>query len=376
MSARRLCHVFATFDPGGPQVRTAQWIRAFGERYEHRILAMDGRTGCYARLADLPNVALLARPQEARGLLAYRSLRRLLESQQPDLILSYNWGAMDAVLANRKERIAPHRHHEDGFGPDEFMRRKLRRSLARRFLLRGIRVLVPSRVLERICMEEWRLAASQVRFVPNGIDVERFRAGDRSVALQSFGLSEDARWIVSLGHLRPEKAHARLLEAFAGAALGEGWALALAGDGPLRDELAERARVLGIAERVRFLGSVEEPESLLRAASVFALPSDTEQMPVALLEAMATGLPCIATDVGDVREILPAAACAQVVPPGRADLFGSALVDMVRAMDETAARPLREEPFAAACRERVVESYSEQRMLDAYKDWVESAFRG
>jgi glycosyltransferase involved in cell wall biosynthesis len=88
----------------------------------------------------------------------------------------------------------------------------------------------------------------------------------------------------------------------------------LVGEGSERDRLERRAASLGLGERVRFAGHVDRPETMLASFDLYALSSDTEQMPLSLVEAMAAGLPVVATDVGDVRAMVPAEQGPFVVP--------------------------------------------------------------
>jgi glycosyltransferase involved in cell wall biosynthesis len=119
----------------------------------------------------------------------------------------------------------------------------------------------------------------------------------------------------TVGGLRPEKNHARLLRACARLpGNGRPLRLALVGDGPERPALERLAAALGIGDRVTFTGFLADPRPALRAFDVFALSSDTEQMPYSLVEAMASGLPAVATDVGDVRAMLPQEAQDWIVP--------------------------------------------------------------
>jgi glycosyltransferase involved in cell wall biosynthesis len=110
--------------------------------------------------------------------------------------------------------------------------------------------------------------------------------------------------IGSLAPLRPEKNIGRLLRAFAIAHERAPLRLIIAGDGADRRRLEVQARELGVAHSVQFLGAVDQPVKVLSELDILALSSDTEQMPNAVLEAMAAALPVAATDVGDVRTML------------------------------------------------------------------------
>jgi glycosyltransferase involved in cell wall biosynthesis len=101
---------------------------------------------------------------------------------------------------------------------------------------------------------------------------------------------------------------------------------------------------------------------------VFALSSDSEQMPVCLLEAMAASLPVAATDVGDVRAVLPAEQGAHLAPPGR-----GAAMDLARSLSELSRDPAARRRLGAANRRRVAESYTFETMCTAYREVYELA---
>jgi glycosyltransferase involved in cell wall biosynthesis len=311
MTARRFVHVFATFGAGGPQVRAVQLMQRLGAGTEHVVMAMDGCTDAAAQLPAGVRCEV-APPPARRGLLAVlRAQRRWLAGQRPDLVLTYNWGAIETAAAARSLRL-PLVHHEDGFLPDEAVRRHWRRSLLRRLVLRRVPVVVPSAVLQRIATHEWGLQSANVHHLVNGVDLDRFRPAAR-VAAPVVG---------TVGGLRPEKDHATLLRALAELPAARA---VVVGGGALGPELRALADDLGVAGRVDWRGPVADTAPCYAAFAVFVLCSRTEQLPLVLLEAMASGLPVVATDVGDVRAVLPPEQGAFVVPPGDAGALAAAL---------------------------------------------------
>jgi glycosyltransferase involved in cell wall biosynthesis len=287
-------HVFSSFAVGGPQLRFVALASAFGDRYRHVVLAMDGDYGCGARLPPGLGVrceAIRAAKGTVTALVNVARFRRRLRDTGPDVLVTYNWGATEWALANIP-RLARHIHVEDGFGPEERDRQLSRRALLRRLALSRSTLVVPSRTLWRIATETWRLPSRQVRHIPNGIDLARF-ADPRTPGAEPV--------IGTVGALRPEKNQARLLRAFRLVLDATPAArLVIAGEGSERPRLARLAGELGLRERVRFAGYLENPAALYRELDLFALSSDTEQMPLSVIEAMASGLPVAATAVGDV----------------------------------------------------------------------------
>jgi glycosyltransferase involved in cell wall biosynthesis len=314
MTQRTLLQVFPTFAVGGAQMRFVAIANHLGGAYRHIVVSLDGRTEARAGLD--PGLDVRFAPVTPGVWGALRSIRQA----RPDLVITSNWGSMDWAAACRLLAL-PHIHAEDGFGPDEQDRQLFRRVWARRLLLRGSRVVLPSRTLHRIAAELWRLPPAQLHYVPNGIDIRRFAAAPPAALPPGQGPV-----IGTVAALRPEKNLARLLRAFALLHARMPARLVIVGDGPERAALTASAAALGIADTVCFAGASTAPERWLAAFHAFALTSDTEQMPLCVLEAMAAGLPVVSTDVGDVRDMLTPANAAFVVPRDAAALAGALAV--------------------------------------------------
>jgi glycosyltransferase involved in cell wall biosynthesis len=364
-TAPHLLHVFSTFVPAGPEVRTVRLINALGPAYRHSILAIDGRTSASEGLDPGLAVRLLPTLPRAGSLATVRGLGALLREERPDLVLSYNWGAFDAVIASRLAGLSAHHlHHEDGFNADEAQRFVPRRVWARRLLLPGVaRVVVPSQRLARIAAETWRLAPERVALVPNGIDLAPFAAAGRRSELRSAaGIPEDALVVGFVGHLRPVKNPLRLLRALARCSTRAH--LLVLGEGEERDAALRASEELGLSDRVHLVGFQRETAPWFDAMDVFALSSDSEQMPVALLEGMASRLPVVSTDVGDVSSMLPEEQQRFVVPLA----VGQPEVSLARALDTLLTDADLRATLGSANRRRVEERYTFERMLTQYRE--------
>src|SRR4030095_751017 len=169
------CH--STLSLGGNEAGAVRLMNAFGDAAEHVVLsAMPGALGARSAIARGVSVAfpddapsLAGQPSPARLLRLARYLKRF------DLVLTYNWGAFDAVMANRLFGRVPLIHHEDGVNEDEVAGLKGRRNLYRRFGLDGaFRLVVPSARLERIALREWKQAPERLERIANGVPVARF----------------------------------------------------------------------------------------------------------------------------------------------------------------------------------------------------------
>ena len=349
MAAPLLLHAYATFAVGGPQVRFAALANRFGREFRHAIVAMDGNTACRERLDPALDVSLPAveiRKGDTLG--NRRRFRAVLGALRPDALVTSNWGSIEWAMANTPGMVR-HLHVEDGFGPEERERQLPRRVWTRRLLLRRATVAVPSRVLYRLATELWRLPRGHVHYVPNGIDLARFAVPRRV---------NDVPVIGTVAALRPEKNLARLLRAFAELRATHPCRLVIAGGGPERAGLEALAAGLGVAADVSFPGHVADTPALYAGFDIFALSSDTEQMPLSVLEAMAAGLPVAATDVGDVRAMLAPENAPAVVAQDPA-LLSAALAGLL-------ADPARRALLGAANRRRAEAAFGQEAMFAAW----------
>ena len=347
-----LLHVFPSFAFGGAQMRFTQVANHFGARWRHMVVAMDGDLACRARLDPALDVSFpdagLVKGDTWRNL---RRIRRRLAAWRPDVLVTSNWGSIEWALA----RILPihgmrlrHIHTEDGFGPEEQARQLPRRVHTRRVALRGATVVLPSRTLLRIATTIWRLAPGRLRYIPNGVDLARFgpRPGDQL----------GGTVIGAVAALRAEKNLTRLLRAFH--AVADQARLVIVGDGPERPALQAMAATLGLTERVCFTGHLAQPDAAYRSFDVFALSSDTEQMPLSVLEAMAAGLPVVATGVGDIADMVAA--------PNLPFITGLAPEAMAAAFAALLGDQALRKAVGAANREKAASQFDQATMLARY----------
>lgn len=313
-------------------MRTVQIANHFGARYHHTIFAQDGVYDATKAIGvDVPVAKLSAPFDKRRGLANLPAMRRLLREAQADVAITYNWGAIEWALAGRLVPGLSLVHIEDGFGPDEAQGQLPRRVWFRWAALGTGRtqVVVPSRVLEDIALNIWKLPRAKVHLIANGIDLSRFASMDAAEAAAFVNKAPDEILIGTVATLRPEKNLGLLVRAFAMLPPGPPSRLVIAGAGRELEGLKAAVREAGIAERVTFLGYVAKPETVLKALDVFTMSSNTEQMPISLLEAMACGLPVAATAVGDIAHMVAAENAPLLVAPGSAEALSAALGKLV-----------------------------------------------
>jgi glycosyltransferase involved in cell wall biosynthesis len=197
---------------------------------------------------------------------------------------------------------------------------------------------------------------SRIDVIPTGIELARFEPRPRDGAFRAgHGISDGEPLIVCVGRLDRYKGHDNLLAAFAALAPAQPRArLLLVGAGRFRDALIVRARSVGLADRVRFSGALGDVRPALAAADVFVQASDEEGLPGAVLEAMAMGVPVVATDVGGTREAVDDGVTGLLVPPRDPGALAAAVA---RLLDDRglAAR------LGAFGRKRVVDEFSSER---------------
>jgi glycosyltransferase involved in cell wall biosynthesis len=198
--------------------------------------------------------------------------------------------------------------------------------------------------------------------ISNGIDVRRFQAdGDKGRLLSSLNIPSNARIVGTVGRLSPEKGHTVLLDAFA--CIKERCPnafLILVGEGAELDSLLRHSADRGISESVRFLGARQDVPALLKAMDVFVLSSLWEGLPVVLLEAMAAGIPVVATMVGGVREVVESEREGLLVPASNPQALASAVIRLLD--DHVVADQLRN-----AAMSKVESQFSVGRMVHAYE---------
>ena len=302
-----LLHIFHSFGCGGAQTRFIHLANHFAAKLRHVVIAMNGDYSAMSALQPDTSVARYG-PRLLKGSSIWQLPKRrgALAAVKPDCLVTHNWGTVDWALAWFGHR-SRHIHFEDGFGPDEARALKLRRNLARRVLLRRSQVVVPSETLRRIALERWKISQSSLHYIPNGIDCARFARP------QLLRPSSAEPVVGTVAALRAEKNQARLLRALAIVRRQRSVQLVIVGDGPQRSNLQSLADSLGLRDAVSFKGHISDPAPLYGSFDLFALTSDTEQMPYTVLEAMATGLPIVSTDVGDVRSMVSAENASLIV---------------------------------------------------------------
>ncbi len=364
MKSSKILHLHSTFNLGGKEARAARLMNHFGAQAEHTILSAEPES-LSARDAIDAKIKIHF-PKDAPALAGKPSLKRYLELvdyfRNFDLILSYNWGSMDGVMArtlfSRVEGLPPLIHHEDGFNEDERKKLNWKRNMFRKFALGGSQALVvPSERLENIAKSVWKQPVEKIHRVPNGIDVKRFEKKPQRGALPGFKKGKDDIVVGTLAGLRAVKNLPHLVRTCAAA--GDNVRLIIVGEGPEKAAILAEAERCGMADRLLMPGFLPEPSRYVGLFDIFALSSDSEQFPISLIEAMAAGCPVVATDVGDVKSMVCQANQGFIKPVNDEAQYTEALTTLVQH------EQLRQD-IGAQNRMKAQAEYNESKMLARY----------
>jgi len=281
----------------------------------------------------------------------------------------HNWGGLvDTVLAAKLTRLKAVLHTQHGMdygftdAPDH-LRSRLR-TLAKTIACRGIsRIATVSEEVAQMVTREWGMPAARVSVVHNGVRVPPLDQGHEMRAhwRRELSIGDDEVLIGTVATFRPVKDLHTLLEATACVVKVKPEArLVLFGDGPLRADLTATIERLGLGSVVRLPGWRRDATQLLPAMDVFVLSSVSEGISLALLEAMAAGVPVVATRVGGNVEVLNDPCTGLLVPPrSPADLADAIL----RLIDD----PVQRRQLSAGGRRRVEAAFSLKRMVNEYE---------
>ena len=220
------------------------------------------------------------------------------------------------------------------------------------------RTVAVSRPLAEHISEDLHIDRARIDTILNGVRAPRLTQSSLRAELR---LERGDRLIVSVGNLYPVKGHQYLIEALN--LLGrhhQDVHLAISGRGDTADTLIAQARSLGLTHRIHLLGLRSDVPAVLAAADMFVLPSLSEGLPLALLEAMFAGCPIVASDVGDVSVALAQGEAGILVAPGHA-------AALARALDLLLSDPARARQFGERARRRASAEFDVSQMVRRYR---------
>lgn len=357
----RVLQVTASLHAGGMERAMIRLLENPSEEIAHDVCVLGNGDEAMVERCRLSALTHLLRG----GRWAWRGLRRMIRFHHPHIVHARGTSTwMDAVLAVRGlagTRLILSYHGRTDTRPVSIRRRWLNRLAASRA---DAIVAVSHEAAERL-HHEWSIAAGKICVIPNGVDSECYRPAEsdqhKKNLRRKLRLDEGIVPVICVANLLPIKGLDVLLAAWRKVCLADRSAqLLIVGEGTLGESLRAQAEQLRCASRVCFLGRREDVPNLLRAAEIFVLPSRSEGSSNALLEAMATGLPIVATDVGGNRELIRSNRTGWLVPPDDPTRMAEAILN-------TLFNPSARQRVGAAARAEVLGLFSLQQWIERYR---------
>jgi len=364
----RIAFLASTLPTGGAENVTLNLFENIDrERFDVRLFFLKGPGTIGEKLVGL---GLPSRSHLQKRRVDPMVLARLvgeLRAFRPDILLMLNchsnamfWGGWAGTLTRVPVRVIATHHTGTHRSPRNY------NGIDRLFLPTTTAILALSERHAQYIREVDAVAPEKIHIIANGIRLSAFEDAPREAvetARASIGLEPQHRVVIALAGLRPEKAHDAVLTA-AARLVGENPELRflIVGDGPLRGELTAMSRRLGLEENVLFLGERSDVAVLLHLSHVLVLPSRpvVETLPLSVMEAMAAGVPVVASTVGSVPDMIEDGVTGRLIPPADGDALADAIRDLIA--DETKAARIRD-----AARRTVRERYSLERMVADYE---------
>ena len=360
----RVMHVVQSLDVGGLENGVVNLLNRLSDhRFKHVVCCLThaGRLAERIQSKDVEIVEMGLPTDRFRFPLF--TLRRLIRRWSPDVLHTRGWGTIDAVFAARAAGVPRLIHGEHGREATDPEGLNRKRNLVRKCFSPLVdRFVAVSDDLRLWLTQIVGISPLKVMTIHNGVDTDKFVGDGRDAARRMLGLDASTFVFGTVGRLDPVKDHGSLLQAFAAIARADRRAcLVIVGDGPMRTQIESKVAELAIGERVRLLGERSDVSMLLQAFDVFVLTSIAEGISNTILEAMASGLPIVATRVGGNPELLEHGISGHMVAArdvsGLTTAFANYLVD-----------PVLCRQHGRAARQRVVDKFSLERMAADYAD--------
>jgi glycosyltransferase involved in cell wall biosynthesis len=328
----RVAFVLHSMGVAGAETLVAETIRRLGDRIEPIVFCLDavGALGEQFRNGGVEVLCFARRP--GRDFRVAHHMARAARARRIELLHAHQYTPFFyAALSRLLLRNAPKliftehgRHYPDVVS---FTRRAANRLVLAR-LAHDVNAVCgfSARALQTVD----GFSVHPVHVIENGVDLDRYGGGlDKAEAKGRLGLAPTRRYVGNIARFHPVKDHATLLRAFARVVdARDDVDLLLVGDGELRRALEQQTRSLGIVGRVRFMGIRPDVPDILRALDIFALTSCSEAASITLLEAMASALPVVVTDVGGNPEMVRHTVEGLLVARGDADGIAAAILHL------------------------------------------------
>jgi sugar transferase (PEP-CTERM/EpsH1 system associated) len=317
----RIMHIVYGMGRGGLENGLVNLVHRLNpSQFEHTVCAISKLGANAERLpSDRVRITCMDKNPGAPRIMV-PALSRAIREFRPHIVHTRNWGALEGVFAARWVGSCAIVHSEHGLESDASVVEPRRRTCFRRLAFElADRVLAVSFQLRDLHAKRTGFSAKKMTVIHNGVDRRKYfpDSAARERVRREFRIGGDEFCIGCVGNLLPVKDHKTLLRALevAGEAC-KPWRLLIVGEGPERAELERFVKAQqNWSKQIHFLGSSERVSELLNAMDLFVLPSAMEGINNSILEAMATGLPVVVTDVGGNPEVVVDRNCGLLFPP-------------------------------------------------------------
>jgi sugar transferase (PEP-CTERM/EpsH1 system associated) len=372
-----IVHVVHRFDTGGLENGVVNLINHMpGDAYRHAVVALTEVTDFRHRVKrqDVEFIALNKPP--GQGFWLYPKLFKLFRRLRPAIVHSRNLGALEVQVPAWAAGVPVRIHGEHGRDVGDLDGSNRRHQQVRRFYRPFVsRYIALSRDLSQYLQDAVHVPEARITQAYNGVDTQRFKAAEPGPALiEGCPFDPGSHWIVgTVGRMSPVKDQLMLARAFVLAlqqapGLRERLRLVMIGDGPLRTPVQALLAEAGVADLAWLPGERSDVADLMRGFHAFALPSLAEGISNTILEAMASSLPVMATNVGGNADLVQSDQTGLLVPAGEPAAMTAALLDL-------AADPERAKAMGVAGRARVDAKFSMPAMVNTYQSVYDRQLR-
>lgn len=343
----KVVHILYSFSTGGMEKGIASLVQATKGEFEHIIICIN-RTGRSEELLPVETQVISMGKSAGNSIGFIVKLAKVLKKLNPDVVHTRNWGGLDGVLAARLAGISAIVHGEHGWGVIDPMGLKMKRVLIRRF----VSVMIKEYTCVSKQMVQWLRNDIRVKKtvtqIYNGVDFERY-SPSKPTATNSGVI------IGVVGRLDPIKDHPTLFKAFQVVRKKiSDVELLVIGDGPEREKLEKIA-----GKGITFLGNRRDVPELMKSMDVFVLPSLNEGISNTILEAMATAVPVIATNVGGNPELVKDGISGRLFEVGDSEGLANIILDYCWNID-------KRQSHGVNARKTVLKNFSIDKMVDQY----------
>jgi glycosyltransferase involved in cell wall biosynthesis len=358
----RVLHViYSLYRGGAERVIETQLLGGDRRRFEYLVCSLTGGGDMIDRMSNAGSRVFLLGKRRRGDVTAVTKLANLIRREKVDLLHLHNspgmfWGTLARIASATGVPIVRTEHNP--YIPEDLP--ALYRRLYPQFTKRASKVICVSELVRRSYAERFPALAGSFMEIPNGIRMQDYeKLPPRAECRAQFKLLPGAKLIGTVGRMVPVKNHKLLIEAlFRARQTVSDVHLAIIGEGDLRESLAAYAADLGVSEYVSLVKETRKIDYFYGAIDIFCLSSDSEGMPLTLLEALASGVPVVSTEVGGISEVIESGKNGYLVPKGSAEFLAKRIVELLQ-------DPSKAAELALAGRKMVHERFPAEKMIAA-----------